>query len=317
MKKAVLSALLLAAASVAGAQAMPKATLVLNWFAEPEAGGFFAAVADGLYKAKGLDLTIQPGGPSVNGTSLMAAGRVQFAELDAASVLFARDQGIPAVGVFATFQTFPQGLMYHAEKPLSGFADLAGRQVAISPGAQYWEYILAKYKLDGKVQVINYNGQLAGWLRDPSQVTQNYVTSEPFFAEKSGAKPKSLLIADSGYNPYGNLVTVTEAYLKDNPKMVRAFIEASQEGWTRYLANPSKYDAVMIAANKDLTPEYLAFSAGAQKPLIMTGDAVKNGLGYMSKERWDTLLGQMNGLKLFKTKLVAAQAWDMSQFPKK
>ena len=58
MKKTILSALLLAAASLAGAQDLPKATLVLNWFPEPEAGGFYAAVADGLYKARGLDLMI-------------------------------------------------------------------------------------------------------------------------------------------------------------------------------------------------------------------------------------------------------------------
>ena len=311
------SALLLGSLGAAQAQDLPKATLVLNWFPEPEAGGFYAAVADGLYKAKGLDLTILPGGPSVNGTSLMAAGRVQFAELDAAAVLFARDQGIPALGVFATFQTFPQGLMYHSEKPLKSFADLAGRQVAVSPGAQYWEYIVSKYKLDGKVQVVNYNGQLADWLRDKNRVTQNYVTSEPFFARKSGAAPRSLLIADSGYNPYGNLVSTTESYLKDNPKLVKAFVEATQEGWKRYLATPAKYDAVMIAANKDLTPDYLAFSAKAQKPLIATGDALKYGLGYMSADRWNTLLGQMTDLKLFKTKLEASAAFDMSQFPKK
>ena len=247
----------------------------------------------------------------------MAAGRVQFAVMDAASLLFARDQGIPAVGIFAVFQTFPQGLMYHAEKPLKSFADLAGRQVAISPGAQYWEYLVAKYKLGGKVQVVNYNGQLADWLRDPNRVTQNYVTSEPFFAAKSGAKPKSLLIADSGYNPYGNLVSTTESYLKDNPKLVRAFMEATQEGWKRYVAAPAKYDAAMIAANKDLAPDYLAFSAKTQRGLIRTGDALKYGLGYMSAERWNTLYGQMNDLKLFKTSLDVTKAYDMSQFPKK
>ena len=200
-KKVLLTALAVVTAfmGAASGQTLTKVSMVLNWFPEPEAGGFYAALKDGLYKAKGLDLEIVPGGPSVNGTALMASGRVQFATLDGGSLLFARDQGIPAVGIFATFQTFPQGLMSHAENPIKTFNDLKGRAVAISPGAGYWLYIEKKYNLAGKVQIINYNGQLASWLHDPKAVTQNYVTSEPFFAQEGGAKPYTLLVANSGF----------------------------------------------------------------------------------------------------------------------
>ena len=158
---------------------------------------------------------------------------------------------------------------------------------------------------------------MADWLRDTSRVSQNYVTSEPFFAIKAGAKPRSLLVATTGFNPYADLVSVTETYIKENPKAVKAFIEASQEGWRRYNNNPAKYNAVMIAANKDLTPDFLAFSAKAQKPLIQGGDAAKYGIGYMSAARWNTLVKQMSQLNLFKTTLNPADAYDMSMFPKK
>ncbi|WP_425144978.1 ABC transporter substrate-binding protein [Deinococcus sp.] len=302
---------------LASAQGMTKVSMVLNWFPEPEAGGFYAAVKDGLYKAKGLDLEILPGGPGVNGTALMASGRVQFATLDSASIMLARDQGIPAVGVFATFQKFPQGLMSHAENPVKTFGDLKGRAVATSPGAAYWQYIEKKYNLAGKVQVVNYNGQLASWLNDPKAITQNYVTSEPFYAQEGGAKSYTLLVANSGFNPYGNLMAVTADYLKANPAVVKAYIEASQEGWKRYLANPAKYNDVMMAANKDLNPKYLAYAAATEKPLIAGGDAVKYGIGYMSEARWNTLLGQLNDLKLLKTTLDIKSLYNMDSFPSK
>lgn len=320
MKTRIVS-LLLAVVNVstmmASAQTLTKVSMVLNWFPEPEAGGFYAALKDGLYKAKGLDLEIIPGGPSVNGTVLIASGRVQFATLDGGSVLFARDQGIPVVGIFATFQTFPQGLMSHDENAVKSFADLKGRAVAISPGAGYWQFIEKKYNLAGKVQIVNYNGQLASWLNDPKAITQNYVTSEPFYAQEGGAKPHTLLVANSGFNPYGNLMATTEAYMKANPGVVKAYIEASQEGWKRYLANPSKYNDVMMAANKDLTPKYLAYAAATEKPLIAGGDAVKYGIGYMTPPRWATLLGQFNDLKLLKTTLDVKSLYSLDAFPAK
>lgn len=320
MNKALVLMLALAGSGTFGtvsAQTLPKVSMVLNWFPEPEAGGFYAAVKDGLYKARGIDLEIVPGGPSVNGQALLAAGRVQFATLDSGSVMFARNEGIPVVGIFTTFQTFPQGLMYHSDKPLRSFKDLEGRTIAISPGAAYWEFIEKKYNLAGKVQVVNYNGQLADWLRDTGRVTQNYVTSEPFYAKKAGAKPGTLLIASSGFNPYGNLMAVTQDYLKANPKIVQAFIEASQEGWKRYLATPAKYNDVMMAANKDLTPDYLAYSAATEKPLIMGGDAAKYGIGYMSEARWNTIYGQFKDLKLLKVKMDPKSLYSLDHFPKK
>ena len=38
-----------------------------NWLADPEAGGFYQALADGTYEKYGLDVTIMPGGPQANG----------------------------------------------------------------------------------------------------------------------------------------------------------------------------------------------------------------------------------------------------------
>ncbi len=301
----------------ASAESLTKVSMVLNWFPEPEAGGFYAAVKDGLYKARGLDLTIVSGGPGVAGQALLVSNRVQFATMDSPTVLLGRDQGIPLVGIFSTFQTFPQGLMSHEEQAITSFGDLAGRTVAVSPGAAYWEYIEKKYNLTGKVQVLNYNGQLADWQRDAARVTQNYITSEPYYAIKAGSKPKTLLIASSGFNPYGNLMTVTEEYLKNNPKTVQAFIEASQEGWRRYLANPAKYNDVMMAANKELTPQYMAYAAAAEKQLIAGGDAAHYGIGYMSSARWQTILSQLNDLKLIKTPVDIKTAYSMTLFPKK
>ena len=50
----------------ASAQAQEKFTYMTNWYAQAEHGGFYQAVATGIYKKYGLDVTIRMGGPQVN-----------------------------------------------------------------------------------------------------------------------------------------------------------------------------------------------------------------------------------------------------------
>src|SRR5690242_10522679 len=55
-------------------------TIVLgtDWRAEAEHGGYYQALATGLYAKEGLTVTIRQGGPQVNHSQLLAAGRIDF-----------------------------------------------------------------------------------------------------------------------------------------------------------------------------------------------------------------------------------------------
>ncbi len=56
------AAFALACVAVTGsASAEEKITFLTDWLAEAEHGGFYQALADGLYKAQGLDVTIKQG----------------------------------------------------------------------------------------------------------------------------------------------------------------------------------------------------------------------------------------------------------------
>ncbi len=288
---------------------------VTNWFAESEHGGFYAAVADGLYEEFGLDVEIIQGGPQVAGLALLASGQVDFAMTDAAALLFARNEGIPAVTIFGTFQIMPQGLMFHSEEPVEDFSDLAGRSVAIAPGSAYWEFIEAEYALEGEVQVINYSGQLADWLRDESRVTQIYVTSEPYAAVREGANPSYLAIADSGFNPYANIVVVTEEFAAENPDIVRAFVEASQEGWKRFITSPIDYADTLGELNESMSPDFVVWSNAQQVPYVMTEETMVDGFGTMTLERWQELYEQLLSLDLISEDVDPAEAFTTEFLP--
>ena len=59
----------------AAPQAQESCAMLTNWYAQAEHGGFYQAVATGIYKKHGLDVTVKMGGPQVNIMQLMAAGQ--------------------------------------------------------------------------------------------------------------------------------------------------------------------------------------------------------------------------------------------------
>ena len=71
----ILSALLLGIVFAAPGAAQPLTKLVFttNWYAQAEHGGFYQAVAEGIYRKHGLDVEIRMGGPQVNGLQILVA----------------------------------------------------------------------------------------------------------------------------------------------------------------------------------------------------------------------------------------------------
>src|SRR6516164_8076062 len=51
-----------------------------DWKAEAEHGGYYQAIATGIYEKHGLSVTLRQGGPQVNHAQLLAAGRLDFNE---------------------------------------------------------------------------------------------------------------------------------------------------------------------------------------------------------------------------------------------
>src|SRR5436305_11430390 len=107
----VLLSLCAAVASLAAAQ--DKIVFATDWLAQAEHGGFYQALAEGIYRKHGLDVTIRMGGPQVNGLQLLAAAQLDVVMGDALQVLSATEQKIPITAIAATFQKNPTVIIAH------------------------------------------------------------------------------------------------------------------------------------------------------------------------------------------------------------
>lgn len=293
--------------------AEPEATLVLNWIVEPSHGGYLAALQDGLFHSEGVKVTVTSGGPNVAGYSLLGAGKVDFAQLNESGLLSAREQGIPLVAVFADLQDSPQVLMFHKDNPVADFAALAGRKVAVPPGEPYWDFLQAKFQLDGKVRQVNANGQQAMFLTDRTLVQQGYAVSEPFtIKKKSGEEVGMLRISECGFNPYSLLAT-TEDMIQKHPDTVRAVVRAAREGWKRYLADPAKYAPALKARNPDLADDFLTWGSAELAPYVRGKgvETTEHGLGWMTDERWTSMYDALKSVGVLKKTQDPRQAFTV------
>lgn len=237
-------------------------------------------------------MTTAQGGPQVSSIPLVAAGKYTFGMSSADNILLARQQGIPIVAIFAAFQIDPQVLLWHSASKVKGFEDLNGHPVYVSGASPYWKYLTAKFHLN-KAQQMQYTGSLVPFVHDPNAVIQGYETAEPYTLAKQKVGIKYELIADSGFDPYQNVMFTTEKEIQDHPDVVAAFVKASQQGWYQYLSNPTSGDDVIVKDSPNYTTAQMLFAVKQEAPLIKGGQAAAHGIGYMSKQRWETLASQM------------------------
>jgi NitT/TauT family transport system substrate-binding protein len=285
--------------------AAERVVFMTDWKPEAEQGGFYEAQALGLYAKHGLDVQIRSGGTGANPQQLMAAGAVDMAiGSNSFFVLNLVKAGAPVVAVMASYQKDPQVLILHPEDKAAGLADLKGRPIMISDASidTMWAWLKGKYGFSDK-QIRKYSGSPAPFLVDRTAIQQGYATSEPLTIEKAGGfKPKLFLLADSGYSTYGSLVLVKSDWVTRKPDVVKAFVEASIEGWKAYMSgDPAPADALIKKGNPDMTDEILSYARDRMKEygIIDSGDTKTMGIGAMTDARWAEFTKMAAGQRLY------------------
>jgi NitT/TauT family transport system substrate-binding protein len=294
----------------ASAEGAPtKVTFGTDWLAEAEHGGFYQALATGLYKKHGLDVTIRQGGPNLNILQNVAAGVVDLQMTQEPFFLFNNvQQNIPVEAVGAFFQKSSRVLISHPGQGNDTLEQLKGKPILISASARngFWLWLKAKYGYtDDQIRPYNFNA--APFLADKNSAQQGLLTSEPYSIEKEGGvKPHVILLADHGYQDYNNLVIAQSKLVRERPQVVQAFIDASIEGWYGYLyGDPRPGNELILKENKDMTPELIASAIALtrQYGIADSGDALTLGIGAMTEAKWRAIFDSASAAGLYPASL--------------
>ncbi len=300
------------------AQSLDKLSFQTDWRAQPEHGGYYQAVAAGLYRARGLDVDLRQGGPNLNNSQLLMAGRADLIMAGSFGAFAFLQAQAPFFTIAAIFQKDPQALIAHPGSGIDGFDKLKGKTLLISSGGRvaYWPYLRKKFDLSDD-QVRPYNFQMAPFLSNPNAVQQGFVTSEAYsIAEALGKTPIVLLLADAGFSSYQTTIATSRKLASEKRDVVQRFVDATLEGWAQYLKGgpaTEAANALIKQANPEQTDDRIAYAVKVlnERGIVLSGDALTNGIGAMSDARWKNFYESMADVEVFPRGLDVRQAYTL------
>ncbi len=298
-------------------RAQDKISFGTDWLAEAEYGGYYQALATGIYRSHGLDVSIRQGGPSVNQTQLLLAGRldVTIASNSFVALNFVTEH-IPFRVVAAMFQKDPSVLIAHPGQGNDSFPALQGKPIMISADtrAGWWNFLRARFGYTD-AQIRPYTFNLQPFLANKQAIQQGFLGSEPYsIRQAAGFDPVVLLVADAGFSGYAQLFAVSDRMIEASPDIVQRFVDASIEGWASYLdGDPGPGNALIRKDNPEMTDGLLAYGRGALKKnrILTSGEAATRGIGAMTQARWADFYASMSGQGLYPRDLDVERAYTL------
>jgi NitT/TauT family transport system substrate-binding protein len=293
-----------------------------DWKAEAEHGGYYQAIAAGIYRQHGIEVTLRQGGPQVNHAQLLAAGRLDFnVAPNSFGPLNFISENIPMTAVAAIFQKDPSVLIAHPGQGDDSLAALKGKPIMIGSDTRItsWVFLKNKYGYSDD-QIRPYTFSVAPFLADPQAVQQGYLSSEPFTIEAQGVKPVVLLLADAGYSSYGSLIQTSDRLVRENPDLVQRFVDASIEGWYGYLyGDPTPANLLIKRDNPEMTDALLAYGIAKLKEygIVDSGEATTSGIGAMTEARWRDFFEMMSNAGVYPKDLDFHKAYTLRFVNKK
>ena len=302
----------------ARAQTLEKLSFLTDWRAQAEHGGYYQAIAAGLYRKAGIECDLRQGGPSLNSSQLLLAGRVDMVMSSSFEAFAYVREGAPFFTIAAIFQKDPQVLIGHPDTGFDSFAALKGRTILIGSGGRvtYWPYLRRKYGLSDS-QVRPYNFSMAPFLADKNVVQQGFLTSEPYsIAQALGRPPSVLLIADAGFSAYQTTIAISRRMASEKKDLVQRFVDASLEGWVQYLKGGPGIEAanaLIKRANPEQTDDRIAYAIKVlnERGIMMSGDALRDGVGAMSAGRWKSFYDSMVAVEVLPRGLDVGRAYTL------
>jgi NitT/TauT family transport system substrate-binding protein len=272
-----------------GAQTLEKVSFQTDWRAQAEHGGYYQAIASGLYRKAGIECDLRQGGPSLNIGQLLLNGRVDMTMSNSFEAFTYVREGAPFVTIAAIFQKDPQVLIGHPGSGFDGFEKLKGRTLLIGNGGRvtYWPFLKKKYGLRDE-QLRPYTFNMA-----------------PFLADKN-----------AGFSAYQTTIAISRKMAVEKKELVQRFVDATLEGWAQYLkGGPATAAAndLIKKHNPDQTDDRIAYAVKVlnERGIVMSGDALKDGIGAMSAARWKGFYDQMADVDVLPKGLDVARAFTL------
>ena len=232
---AAVIALILAVLSIP-ANAAEKVTFVMSWAPDSRWAGEFLAKERGYFAQEGLEVNFVHQRGSLASLQQVGAGGAEFGSPDSSDVIVARqkDKGVPVKIITLVGRNTGVGFMSLKETNITKPQDLVGKKVGVQRASATWTpflALMAKYGVDvDKLEKIEASFGLEVLLLKKVDIRPVMIFNEYVLAQYKGIPVNVMWIPDFGLNLPGITITTNEKTLKERPKVVQAFVNASMRG---------------------------------------------------------------------------------------
>jgi NitT/TauT family transport system substrate-binding protein len=282
--------------------ALTKVRLQLQWVAQSQFAGYFAAVSKGYYKDLGLDVEIKLGGPDIVPQQVVASDAAEFGIAWVPKMLASREAGADLVDIAQVFQRSGTLEVSFKDKNITKPEDWKGRKVGTWGFGNEPELYAAMRKVGidptkaSDVTIVKQPFDMSLLINGDVDAAQAMIYNE--YAQvleqknpKTGQlyQPGELNVID--FNQVGTAMLQDHVFVRSswlaksgNEDIATKFLQASFKGWA--FCRDSQKDCVdiVLKAGTTLGAGHMTWQLNEINALIWPSPA---GIGALDKASWD------------------------------
>lgn len=284
--------------SAAECAELTPASLQLQWFAQAQFAGYYAAKDLGFYEEQCIDATILEGGVDIVPQTVLAQGGSDFAISWVPKALSSREQGAGIVDVAQVFQRSGTLQVAWADSGITSPEDFKGKKIGNWGFGNEYEIFaaLAKAGIDpSEVELVQQQFDMLALLNREIDAAEAMTYNE--YAQLLEAvnpdtgelyKPEDFTVIN--YTDYGvgmlqDAIWASEERLADPAyqDLTQRFVTASLKGWIYCRDNPQECADIVTANGSQLGASHQLWMMNEVNKLIWPSPA---GIGVMDAAAW-------------------------------
>ena len=233
----------------------------LKWKHQFQFAGFYVAKELGIYKKYGLDVNFKEFDGKFDPLDTVLTNENDFG-IDDSSLIYHKLNGADIVVLFSIFKSSP--IVLYTQKELNTLSSLNNKNIEFAKNE------ISNISINAllRSQNINVNAKehsfySKNFKNKESDAIVGYLSNQTYLLEKENIKYNIFFPKDYGFDFYGDMIYTSKQFAKENPKIVKNFIEATKEGWIYAFKNiPFSVDLIYKKYNsQEKSKEALTYEA--------------------------------------------------------
>lgn len=248
-----------------------KVSVQLQWADQFQFAGYYIAKEKGFYRDAGLDVTLHKFDPKKLTVDEVMSGRSTYG-IGRSSLLIDRMKGKKIVALAAIFQNSPFVLLSKKSLDIKTPRDLIGKRVMMTEDFQDTISVRAMLSSQGlslnDLKIIQHSYNPLDIANGKTDVMACYISNEPYVLKEKGIETNAISPEAYGFDFYSDILFTTEGEVRNHPKRVRSFIDATLRGW--------EYAFAHIPETAQLIHQHYNGQHKSLRSLIYEGEVLKS-----------------------------------------